>query len=238
LTVAPLFDRLTHPLGEYVLDQGRNGQTPGAILHFDYQGQKPRISALEPLLGRQGWLRLDLLELDSFQQEEHLVFTALTDEGELLDQETCEKLFQLPARREALAAAAPESLTGNASRRLEAALSRALEQNDKFFQQEREKLDAWAEDRVLAAEQALQDTKLKLKGLKRQARLAQGVEESKRLQDETRKVEAEQRRQRQEIFQVEDEIEARRDALIAALEKRLHKASRRHALFSVRWSVA
>jgi len=87
---------------------------------------------------------------------------------------------------------------------------------------------------VLAAEQALQDTKLKLKALKRQARLAQGIEESKRLQDETRKVEAKQRRQRQEIFKVEDEIEARRDALIAALEKRLHKASRRHALFTVR----
>ncbi|MEY2633967.1 MAG: hypothetical protein RIR00_2621, partial [Pseudomonadota bacterium] len=230
--------RLTHPLGEYVLDQGRNSETPCATLHFDYQGQKPRISALEPLRGRQGWLRLDLLALDSFQQEEHLVFTALTDEGELLDQETCEKLFQLPARRETLAAIAPESLTGNASRRLEATLSRALEQNDKFFQQERDKLDAWAEDRVLAAEQALQDTKLKLKSLKRQARLAQGIEESKRLQDETRKVEAEQRRQRQEIFKVEDEIEARRDALIAALEKRMHKASHRHALFTVRWSVA
>ena len=49
--------------------------------------------------------------------------------------------------------------------------------------------------------------------------------------------EAEQRRQRQDIFAVEDEIEARRDALIAALQKRLHRASRNQSLFVLRWSV-
>ncbi|PZP79037.1 MAG: ATP-dependent helicase, partial [Ectopseudomonas oleovorans] len=119
----------------------------------------------------------------------------------------------------------------------DAALSQALEHNDKFFQQERDKLDAWAEDRILAAEQALQDTKLKLKGLKRQARVAQSMDEARRLQDDIRKVEGEQRRQRQEIFSVEDEIEARRDALIEALEKRLHRASRTQTLFTVRWAV-
>lgn len=95
-----------------------------------------------------------------------------------------------------------------------------------------------AEDRILAAEQALQDTKLKLKGLKRQARTAQSMDEARRLQDDIRKVEGEQRRQRQEIFAVEYEIEARRDALIEALEKRLHRASRTQTLFTVRWAVS
>jgi hypothetical protein len=74
--------------------------------------------------------------------------------------------------------------------------------------------------------------------LTRQARLAQSMDEAKRPLDETRKVESEQRRQRQEIFAVEDEIEARRDALIAALEKRLHRASHTRHLFTIRWEVA
>lgn len=208
--------RLTHPLGEYVLDQGRTTNAPAATLHFSYASQKPRISLLEQLLGKSGWLQLSLLELDSFQHEEHLVFTAMTDDGELLDRESCEKLFLLPARSEMQNQATPEALQGNVRRRLDAALSQALEQNDKFFQQEREKLDAWAEDRILAAEQVLQDTKLKLKGLKRQARIAQSMDEAKRLQDE---------------------IEERRDALIDALEKRLHHASRNHTLFTIRWSL-
>jgi hypothetical protein len=229
--------RLTHPLGEYVLDMGRHVATPAQSLCFQYRSHKPRISVLENLVGQHGWLQLDLLELDSFQQEEHLVFTAQTDSGDMLDQETCERLFQLAASSEETRQPAPETLAGNAQRRIEAALSHALEQNDKFFQQEREKLDAWAEDRIHSAEQALQDTKLKLKGLKRQARVAQSMEEAKRLQDDIRRVEGEQRRQRQDIFTVEDEIEARRDALIDALEKRLHRASRTRNLFMVRWAV-
>ena len=63
------------------------------------------------------------------------------------------------------------------------------------------------------------------------------MEEARRLQEETRKVEGEQRRQRQAIFEVEDDIEAKRDALIAALEKRLHQASNTRELFTIRWSV-
>ena len=81
------------------------------------------------------------------------------------------------------------------------------------------------------------DTKLKLKGLKRQARMAFSMEDAQRLQQDIRRTETEQRRQRQDIFAVEDEIEARRDALIAALQKRLHRASRIQSLFVVRSSV-
>ena len=193
---------------------------------------------LEQLAGQSGWLQLNLLELDSFQREEHLVFTAQNDTGQILEQEICERLFQIAAETRLLESLAPpDSLAGNARQQLQAALARALEQNDQYFQQEREKLDAWAEDRILAAEQVLQDTKLKLKALKRQARTAMSMDEARRLQEETRKVEAEQRRQRQAIFEVEDDIEAKRDALIAALEKRLHQASNTRELFTIRWSV-
>ncbi|MFX8433619.1 hypothetical protein ABTL92_19975, partial [Acinetobacter baumannii] len=77
------------------------------------------------LLGKQGWLQLNLLELDSFQREEHLVFTAMTDSGELLDQETCEKLFQLCANVEPTQISPPDDLHGNARRQIDAALSQA-----------------------------------------------------------------------------------------------------------------
>lgn len=229
--------RLTHPLGQYVLETGRNLQAPTQSLTFHYGSHKPRISMVERLVGQGGWMQLSLLELDSFQQEEHLVFTCITDAGEVIDQESCEKLFYLSATTADLQASPPTALQGNVQRQLEATLSRALELNDRFFQQERDKLEAWAEDRIASAEQALKDTKLKLKGLKRQARMALSMEDAQRLQQDIRKTEAEQRRQRQDIFAVEDEIEARRDALIAALQKRLHRASRNQSLFVLRWRV-
>lgn len=41
----------------------------------------------------------------------------------------------------------------------QATLTRALDENDKYVQREREKLGHWADDQVLAAEQVLEDTK-------------------------------------------------------------------------------
>ena len=45
------------------------------------------------------------------------------------------------------------------------------------------------------------------------------------------------RRQRQRIFDVEDEIIAKRDQLIASLEKRLSQRTSVEHLFTIRWAV-
>ena len=76
-----------------------------------------------------------------------------------------------------------------------------------------------------------------LKDAKRRARAAATVEEQAAIQDEIKILERQQRRQRQEIFDVEDEIEAKRDALIAALERRLNQHSHSVPLFRIRWSI-
>lgn len=66
-------------------------------------------------------------------------------------------------------------------------------------------------------------------------RTAATVEEQATLQEELRALERQQRRQRQEIFDVEDQIEAKRDLLISALERRLNQRSHSVPLFRVRW---
>jgi hypothetical protein len=45
-------------------------------------------------------------------------------------------------------------------------------------------------------------------------------------------------RQRQQILDVEDEIEARRDQFIEALEKRLKQKTLVHPVFRIRWQLA
>ena len=45
-----------------------------------------------------GWLRVEQLTIASFDTEDTLVVTGVTDDGHVLDHETCEKLLTLPAR--------------------------------------------------------------------------------------------------------------------------------------------
>ncbi|MCS3903861.1 SNF2 family DNA or RNA helicase [Methylohalomonas lacus] len=231
--------RLSHPLGEYVLDAGRRLETPSALVKFDLSGHALKISVLEQLSTKSGWLDLNLLELEIFEREEYLVFTGLADDGTTLDQEACEQLFTLAATVESLDdTKPPQLLESNAQLQLQAKRSQALDENNEYFQREREKLEQWADDQIMAAEQTLHDTKIKIRDTKRRARTAATVEEQKQLQEELKRLESQQRRQRQEIFDVEDDIEKRRDELIAALEKRLQQRSVTHHLFRIRWELA
>ncbi len=52
---------------------------------------------VEALKGQSGWLNLQRLTIDSFEQEDHLLFSAFTDSGKSLDQETCERMFHCSA---------------------------------------------------------------------------------------------------------------------------------------------
>ncbi|MFN6195515.1 MAG: hypothetical protein ACK5BN_17025, partial [Planctomycetota bacterium] len=61
--------------------------------------------------------------------------------------------------------------------------------------------------------------------------------EQHEIQDKIQKLERQQRRQRQEIFKVEDEITVKRDRLVESLEKRLAQKTSRETLFTIRWSV-
>lgn len=231
--------RLTHPLGEYVLDSGKNGDTPQAELYFNISNHPYKISMIEALKGQKGWLVLDLLSLESFQEEEHLVFTGLDDNLKSMDQEICEKMFNCFISKQPIPTnhLLPEKLTNNAKRHQQAVLSRIMDTNNRFFQAERDKLERWADDKILAVEQALSDTKAKLRGLKRESRQAETVEQQKDYQEKIRDLEQKQRRQRQQIFDAEDEILDKRDELIDALEKRMTKRTEIKRLFTIRWNI-
>jgi hypothetical protein len=233
--------RLSHPLGEHVLETARQVAAPTAHVRFDVSTHPTHIAAVEALRGRSGWLALQRLLIESFEPEEYLLFSAFDQAGRSLDQETCEKLFRCDAAVNPIDAADDVSLRrleAEATRHAEATIARSLEANNRYFQQERERLDKWADDMVLAAEKELADVKALIRAKERQARQAATTEEQHRLQSEIRDLEKKKRRQRQRIFDVEDEIKEKRDELIAKLEARLSQRTTTQRLFAIRWSVA
>jgi len=231
--------RLSHPLGEWSIDASLNAATPVATLKLDYDKHGARVSVIERLRGMSGWLTLVRLEITAFETTEALLFSGLTDDGQVLDQETCEKLMAIPAagKPTPLNTAVPEALLANSQRAVAATIAQVLEANQRLFNEERDKLERWADDKLLAAEEALKNTKARIAQLKRDARKAATLQEQDGIQRELSELERKQRRLRQEIFAVEDEIIAKRDELIASLQQRLQEKTSNETLFSVRWQV-
>ena len=232
--------RLSHPLGELVLDRAKMAETPSASITFDVSNYPIRLHVIEALRGKSGYLTLCRQVIDSFETEEHLLFSGFDDDGHSQDQETMDKLFQCPGRVDAVSQI-PEVLAGRLAqesvRHAKATVSRSLEANSRHFQQAREKLERWADDMVIAAEKALRDTKEKIKVMQREARQAATIADQHRIQEEIQKLEKVKRRQRQDIFKAEDEILEKRDSLIESLEKRLSQRTQTETLFTIRWSV-
>lgn len=231
--------RLNHPLGEWSIEASLNAATPVATLKLDYDKHGARVSVIEKLRGKSGWLALARLEVTAFETTEALLFSGLIDDGQVLDQETCEKLMTIPAagKPTPLSATVPEGLLANSQRAVAATIAQVLEANQRLFNEERDKLERWADDKLLAAEEALKNTKARIAQLKRDARKACTLQEQDGIQRELSELERKQRRLRQEIFAVEDEIIAKRDELIVSLQQRLQEKTSNETLFSVRWQV-
>ena len=236
--------RLSHPLGEHVVDAAKALSTPPERIIFDVTNHSARLHVIEALRGKAGYLTLTRLTVDSYEREEYLLFSGFDEAGASLDQETMEKLFGCAGRtsrgaeREgAIPATVTQRLKGESQRHAQATVSRSLEQNNTHFNEAREKLERWADDMVLSAEKALLDTKQQIKALRRQARQAVTLADQHEIQEKIRKLERQQRRQRQEIFKVEDEIIKKRDQLIDSLEHRLAQRIEKETLFIIRWAV-
>ena len=231
--------RLSHPLGEWSITTSLQAPTPPATIKLDYSQYGTRISIVENLRGKSGWLTLVRLQVTAFETTEALLFSGLIDEGELIDQETCEKLLTIPAAGKPGVChdPAPNTLEANSQRHVMATIAVILEANQRLFNEERDKLERWADDKLVAAEEALKNTKARIAQLKRDGRKAATLQEQDGIQRELSELERTQRRLRQEIFAVEDEIIEKRDELIASLQQRLQEKTETETLFTLRWQV-
>jgi len=233
--------RLSHPLGEWVVHTACQASTPMQTLAFDPHARSAsaaRVSVVEALRGQSGVLTLQKLSVDSFEKQEYLLFSALTEAGQSLDQETCEKLMATPATLRASGELNQTTrLQQEAQRHADATVAHALETNNAHFTEARDKLDRWANDMELAAEQALKNTKEQIKVAQREARQAPTLAEQQSVQERIAKLERLQRKQRQEIFDVTDDIQSKREQLIDQLTQRMAQKVQTEHLFTLQWTV-
>ena len=104
-------------------------------------------------------------------------------------------------------------------------------------QREIDKLNRWADDRKASLDFQLKNLDTEIKQTDREARLAPTLEEKLALQKKKKELEAQRKVKRRDLFEAEDEIEARKGELIAEVEKRLQSTARVVELFTIRWEV-
>lgn len=232
--------RISHPLGEKVLEKGKNLSCPVSSVVFDISNNMTKISVVESLKGKSGWLTLCKLTITSFEPEEYLLFSAIDTEGNNLNQETTEKLFNcigFVKHETIIPQITRERLKADSERYKNATIEKNHIENNKHLSESFIQLDKWAEDMEKAAAREMEDTKRVIADIRRKVRQAETMQEQAEYQSELKKQEAKRRRQQQKIFDVEDEIAIKRDKLQDQLAKRMEQKVEQETLFTIEWTV-
>jgi len=235
--------RIGHPLAEWVTGQAKTRRLPPTRLVFDYEGYGTQVSTLKAYRGQTGWLMLMLLSVEALgSQEQHLITAACTAAGDSLEEDDPEKLLRFPAvfspsTNNHSVGQAPPNLAIDMETRKQQCLREINQRNLSYFQQEVEKLDAWADDLKLGLEQEIKEIDREIKETRRTAAISPTLEEKLTQQKHQRELETKRGKLRRELFNRQDEIEAQRNQLIEELEVQLRQQVQEKTLFTIEWEL-
>ncbi len=233
--------RMGHPLGEAVVSRAKHRELPPAEIEFDYTGHPGKISLVEELVGKSGWLTASLLTVDALDQiEDHVLLAGQHDDGSALDDQTLQRLLALPARV-LNDIRVPDTVSSALNIVLDdrqSLLRRSVtERNLRFFEIETDKLDGWADDLKLGLEREIKEIDRQIKEARRNASTALTLETKLAAQKQIKALEAHRNQKRRTLFEAQDEIDRKRTELIAQIESKLEQNVKLDKLFIARWRV-
>lgn len=208
---------------------------------FDYPGSRRRITVLDPLVGKSGWLTCVRATLTGLDAEDTVLLAAIDEAGSELDGHQGERLLGLPAVVRASAEPSSEvrQVLDGRILPMAAVLAEAEElkiRSGGWFQEETDKLDQWAEDRRTSLRDALENLDRDIRDTKRAARSAPTLPEKLELQRKTRRLEEQRDASWRDDDATAREIERQKDQLLDQTARRLESRTERES--SVHDSVA
>ncbi|MBE2905616.1 DEAD/DEAH box helicase family protein [Anoxybacillus flavithermus] len=232
--------RFSHPLAQKWIEQAKSRQLIPKEITFRYSDYEGKVTILEQLIGKEGWLSLDLLHVQSLENEQHFIFSAIDLEGEQLDQEICEKMFELPAV-EGEEIELSESI-GNTLQRISEAqqqsiLNDIMERTSTYLDAELEKLEKWSQDLKNKLEKDIDEVTVEIEHLKREAKLTRNLAEKLEMNKQIKELEKKRNEMRRSLYDQQDEIDEQKDRLFEEIEKKLEQRTKTEHLFTIKWRI-
>lgn len=230
--------RLGHPLAQYVLRCAASQELDTAKVTFDYSNWQQKVIALEPYLGQSGLLRVDKLSVSGSDAQDHILLIGQTEQGEIIDEATLKRLFELPAQQcETTPIAINSAMTEIAGQRQQTILEQLALQKAQWFEEEMEKLDNWANDQRKGLKGELKGYDDDIAELKKQARTIANLPDKLAIQKKIKELD----RKRDEAWRSYDqssrEVEDKKDVLLDQVEVQLEQEVSIETLFSIQWNL-
>ncbi len=209
-------------------------------LVFEYNTQETgQYSDLKNLIGHSGELIVEKLILETAKQKlEYLIPAACIITGEIVYPETMERLLELPVQEKFnIELIQTEILNEQLTKLTLDKLASAEKDNEKYYDEETEKLERWAEDKRIALDIRIKQLDQEIKEARKASRQLPTLQEK----IQAKKIVTQRERERDQLMlayhEEKKKIEAEEDRLLTDIEAALQIKRHRERLFAIRWSV-
>jgi adenine-specific DNA-methyltransferase len=206
-------------------------------LELDYNAYPFKVSALEPYIGKSGWVAAEKITVSSVEDEDFLAITAITESGEVLDAELAERLMAIHCSIVSTShSQTPTEQLDKAIAKQRDTVARQLdERNAVYFDEETTKLDSWADDLKFGLETEIKQLDKDIKEAKKSASMSMSLASKLEHQKKLRELEQSRNAKRRSLYEAQDSIDGQRDTLIKKVEKQLQCKVKNTKLFAVKW---
>lgn len=234
-----------NPLAQTLIDRSLTRPMDDSEVVFNYQAYGAPVAILSKRLGQSGWLRATKITIKSIEEEEHLLVAAAADSGlpgdstsEALDAEWCDRLLNLPGK-----VVSSASVSGETSKQLNELLTKQHEtkleeiekRNGKYFEEEVNKLDRWADDMKLTITRELNDLGTQIDAARKESRAKDVLADKLEVQRRINTLEQSCKSKRRQIFDLQDDIDKKRTQFIEDIERQMKTSTECETLFTIRW---
>ena len=109
--------------------------------------------------------------------------------------------------------------------------------NQVFFEEEMEKLDSWADDMKVSLEREITDLDAEIKLRKSEAKKMLRLNDKVAAQRVIKDLEKKRAEKRQNLYEAQDEVDAKKENLLSSVEKMLEQKIEQEELFTIRWRI-
>ncbi len=229
-----------HSLAQRILSDIKSKKSEEAEIVFNYSKNQTIISVLEPYVSKSGYLKISNYTLTSFESEDNLILSAITDTGDVIEPGIIKKIFQLSADSISMTQI-PTDVTSKLNeleeKHIQIVSSQIAERNSSYFDHEVDKLDNWAEDMKKALELDLKRLDIEIKSAKTESKKIIALDEKLAAQKKIKEMEIKRNEMRRRLFEAQDEVENNKEKLLERVESQLHQQLQKEHIYTIRWRV-
>lgn len=235
-----IFLRREHPLCQEFIEECDKNKFNLAEITFKYFESGRKISFIDTLPVRQGWISISKLINNSFERQEYLLVSAICDDGVEIEADLVDRLMALEVLSIKNIESNIDERIINHQKHLELQTIKDIEmKNKEFFLQESSKLDEWSEDLKNNLTTEIKEIERLIKEKKKEFDNSINLELSEMLtrKEELNKLKKLRDKKRRELYEEEDKIDEENDRLQAEMRNRVKGSTEVKQLFTIRFDI-